>query len=408
MKKILILPLFFLLLVSCNKTEEAVLKEVFSFPIGYQINELGFFVNQMKTDNELVHFYYKNGFFYISDSINNKIMKLTENGESILTIYNPENYPNIQPTEKKPDNTVDQNVIYIKLYKPFPVYSPGLLAADINKNIYFVNRDPVLKKFHAERNSVTDETISKFNGNGEFLYYLGKEGQNGEPFGHIIRLITDDKDNLIVIELISSGVQVYQFSPNGKLLKTIPITTSQIPIIEEEKGLIIDLIKVVPGYQEDDIYLTCQFIQKEEATISLAKYDTLYEKIYRFSLNTERVEQLIMKVYPQSEDISKYDSSIMKELYGQRESITLPMESMIGIDENLKIYLSQKKIPLERIIENDELLIIYFNNGKLDKKREIHFPDILEYCSEPFLGHNGTIFNYYINMNKIYFIQYKY
>ena len=97
MKRYILICLLILCFVGCNVREKKNTQEkkIFSFPIGYDKEELGLLPE--KSANEVsLDFCYSNGFFYISDKINNKILKVTETGVVVLTIYNQGNYPHLK------------------------------------------------------------------------------------------------------------------------------------------------------------------------------------------------------------------------------------------------------------------------------------------------------------------------
>ena len=120
MKRYILICLLILCFVGCNVREKknTQVKKIFSFPIGYDKEELGLLPE--KSANEVsLDFCYSNGFFYISDKINNKILKVTETGVVVLTIYNQGNYPHLIPNSfnaTEIDVTSDENHEYLKLY----------------------------------------------------------------------------------------------------------------------------------------------------------------------------------------------------------------------------------------------------------------------------------------------------
>ena len=392
------------MLFSCTTEKKGSLKELFSFKIGYEEKELAVIAGKQTTEDDIMNFFYKNGFYYISDGINNKIMKLTEKGEPILTIYNKENYPHTSPTENSNnEGTGDENIIYIKLFKQFDLFSPGIITADINKNIYVINKNPADKQFDG-KDSVSDEMVVKFDTNGNFLYRLGREGINRAPFGYILRMITDNNNNLVIIERVINGIKVYQFSPEGKHLKSSDISISDVPIItNEEKNVIIDFVDFIPGYVKDEIYITCQYISKEESTLSISKYDTLYEKIFRYSLASNRFEQMVLKVLPEYEDLTKYENPVVEKFYGDKKKVMKPIASLIGIDEENKIYLYQRELPLLKLKEDNELVTIYFADGKFYGKNRVVYPLDIDFHSKMFLSPDGKVFSYFISKGEVHF-----
>ena len=64
------------------------------------------------------------------------------------------------------------------------------------------------------------------------------------------------------------GYIFYKFNPQGQLILKRHFFRKNIPFTENEKDLIIDIIQINPGYIEDEIYITCQYVKEkvEKAT----------------------------------------------------------------------------------------------------------------------------------------------
>ncbi|MBR2317706.1 MAG: hypothetical protein IKA37_06995 [Spirochaetales bacterium] len=155
MKRYILICLSILCLIGCNVREKknTQVKKIFSFPIGYDKEELGLLPEKSVSEAAL-DFCYNNGFFYISDKINNKILKVTETGVVVLIIYNQSNYPHLVPNSSDAldvDSTSDENYEYLKLYSSYSLEQPGAITADIEKNIYVVNREPMHKKYGEQK-----------------------------------------------------------------------------------------------------------------------------------------------------------------------------------------------------------------------------------------------------------------
>ena len=190
---------------------------LFKTKIGYGEDELGMIPKNGVVKTDAIITAYKNGFFYIADNVNNKVIRTTEKGEKLLVIYNPEFNTSLKPTITKNDSD-SETVIFVKLYKDFPIYNPTAICADIEKNIYVVNNLPSYRKIDDD-GSFVSQLILKFNSKGERLFELGKNGIGTIPFGNILGMATDEKDNLIVYESSADGPLFYKFTKNGQLEK---------------------------------------------------------------------------------------------------------------------------------------------------------------------------------------------
>ena len=380
------------------------MEELFSLKMGFNENELGILSRDEIFNNNSINIFYMHGFYYISDSINNKILKTTEKGEPVLIIFNPEFNANIKPTVTEKDTTSD--LVYVKLYKNFPVYSPGLIVSDINKNIYFINKNPSTR-ITGDDGTLYEQAVLKFDSKGELLYEIGQNGVSSTPFGYIININIDEKNNLVVQEDNEEGILIYKFSEEGNLLKKIQIDRKKIPLLEKEVDLLYDIVDTKLGYFENEVYITVQFIKESQEPLSVAKYETVYEKIYKFSLETMQFDpKILMRVNPQYTDISKHSSNAadIKELYGDKQKILKPMETLIGIDNMHNIYFNQKDIVYSKADINNELLLIYNSSGGLIKNVSVRYPQDVKYASDMYFSYNGKIFSYYISEGEIHFV----
>ena len=341
MKRYILICLLILCFVGCNVREKknTQVKKIFSFPIGYDKEELGLLPE--KNANEVsLDFCYSNGFFYISDKINNKILKVTETGVVVLTIYNQENYPHLIPNSfnaTEIDVTSDENYEYLKLYSSYLLEQPGAITTDIEKNIYVVNREPMHKKY-GEQNQIEDEFILKFDSHGKLVYKIGKNGISNslgddiEPFNYISKVATDVNSNLIVMEGYSEDLKIYKFSKDGDLLHQTVLSKNKLPLSKSEQNGIVLLIDAVPGYLENEIFTIYQFVS-HETTNSIELFQLEYEKLFRYNIKDDKFDKMLLKTSPEYEDLSKMklDSAVM-EFYGDMKKIQRPMPTFIGCD----------------------------------------------------------------------------
>jgi len=376
---------------------------LFKTKIGYGEDELGVVSKNgiVKTDSIVVS--YKNGFFYIADNINNKIVRTTERGEILLVIYNPDFNPSFKPTTAKSESETE-TVIFVKLYKDYPVYNPTKICADIEKNIYFVNNLPSYKKIE-EDGSFASQMVLKFSNKGEILFELGKNGIGTSPFGYINNISTDEKDNLIIQEDSNDGIIFYKFTKLGILEKKVKITKGDIPLTAKENDYLVEIIDSKIGSFENDIYVTCQFVKEVKDMPSLVKYETVYEKILKYSISSHKFERLLLKVTPQYFDLSKYaGNSEIKDLYGDKQKVLKPMETLLGMDENYNLFLSQKDFTVSKANINNEVLYIYSIGGRLLNNIYINYQTDIQYASTMYFSDNGRVYSYFIKDEFIHFI----
>lgn len=412
MKRYILICLSILCLIGCNVREKknTQVKKIFSFPIGYDKEELGLLPEKSVSEAAL-DFCYNNGFFYISDKINNKILKVTETGVVVLIIYNQSNYPHLVPNSFDAldvDSTSDENYEYLKLYSSYSLEQPGAITADIEKNIYVVNREPMHKKY-GEQNQIEDEFILKFDSRGRLIYKIGKNGSSKsvaevEPFNYISKVATDINNNLIVMEGYSEDLKIYKYSKDGELLYQTLLSKNKLPLSKNELNGVILLIDVIPGYSEDEILANYQFISREISN-SIELFQLEYEKIFRYNIKEDKFDKMLLKTSPEYEDLSKlkFDPAVM-ELYGDMKKIQRPMPTFIGCDSYSNIYLYQEKLPLDSLIIKDFRLMKYNENGRIESLRHVRYSHDIVYNSDMYLTHNGRVLSYVVKENEVTFV----
>lgn len=412
MKRYILICLSILCLIGCNVREKknTQVKKIFSFPIGYDKEELGLLPEKSVSEAAL-DFCYNNGFFYISDKINNKILKVTETGVVVLIIYNQSNYPHLVPNSSDTldvDSTSDENYEYLKLYSSYSLEQPGAITADIEKNIYVVNREPMHKKY-GEQNQIEDEFILKFDSRGRLIYKIGKNGSSKsvaevEPFNYISKVATDINNNLIVMEGYSEDLKIYKYSKDGELLYQTLLSKNKLPLSKNELNGVILLIDVIPGYSEDEILANYQFISREISN-SIELFQLEYEKIFRYNIKEDKFDKMLLKTSPEYEDLSKlkFDPAVM-ELYGDMKKIQRPMPTFIGCDSYSNIYLYQEKLPLDSLIIKDFRLMKYNENGRIESLRHVRYSHDIVYNSDMYLTHNGRVLSYVVKENEVTFV----
>lgn len=413
--KVTILILLFLIIFlnSCKKvSNNSKIRNIFKMNIGYSENDIGLFFKNDVLNQDNINVFYRSGFYYISDNQNNKIIKTTENGVHILIIYNPENNPNLKPTKIEniniSDNTNDQQdkIVYVKLYKNYPIYSPGIITSDIEKNIYVVNNHYSYKKTD-EAGNIVNSLILKFDNKGNFLFKIGKEGIDTMPFSYIKKMVTDQNNNLIILEsTINGDTIIYKFSQNGILKTKLSISKKDIPTAQNEKDLLIDIINIIPGYIDDEIYITCQYVKEIEESLGVKYFETEYEKILKYSIKSKKIIKVIHKITPKVLNLSeiKKNNDFISRFYGDKKEVTKPFENLIGLDTNGNIYFSQFELPLDNLDKNKQKLFIYNKKGIIKDETLIDYPIDAQYISDFILSPEGKIFFYYVIDGVIQFV----
>ncbi len=260
MKKIgTIIVAFFLaagllaLIFSCSnqKVEELKKEQSFTIPIGAGEEEIGVIKEQNGIFSSPDTLVFKNGFFYVVDSVNQKILKITIPGDVILVLSRG---------IKKQDSA--ENVLRTKQRKHFQFNNIGKIAVDNENNIYvedrFTQKLPEKTEIdifetgnnsEGENNEIIVSQILKFDRLGNFQYRIGKNGVNTDPFYYLYKTIVDDSGNLIVLAADDEWQNwtYKKFDPEGSLIFSDTISSDTIfdtNNLEDSAYFILDVFPV--------------------------------------------------------------------------------------------------------------------------------------------------------------------
>lgn len=252
--------MFFCLLVAaalfngCSGKRIVELKKekLFTIPVGNGLEEIGVHRGKNGQFSGPTTVLFKNGFFYIVDRVNQKVLKVTTPGDIILTLSKGE-------SEIEPD---DETVLRLKERKSYPFDIIGEIAVDSENNIYIedklLNAGPEKTEIDVfDPSSGAGEGgeemyvsyILKFDRLGRHLTKIGKGGPGSEPFFYVYKMDVDSEGNLIV--LTGEGEwrkwTYYKFDPDGNLLFYQVIESEQIFSVKEMEKVgffILDLFPI--------------------------------------------------------------------------------------------------------------------------------------------------------------------
>lgn len=404
------LVLFFLLNFSCIFDKKVKFNKIFKLGIGVNEDQIGFLSDNDTVSFDNVNFYYVNGFYYISDFVNKKILKITESGLINLMIYNGEfNYA--IKDDKAKDSTKDSTIdttgeVFLKSYVEYSELYPRKIAADLDGNIYVENVNPSYKKY-SDTGTILNSLIVKFDKNGKVIYQLGREGINSTPFTSLNGIVVDNKNNLLAAERIGSEYIFYKFNPDGKLLGNSVISRLTIPLTEKEENYLVDITAFAIGYKNDEIFLSCQYINEDTGKFKLKSYETVYEKVLVYSMAKNRILKMAVKIEPDYLDLSGIKSNdALRTYYGEANRIMKPMEYFIGVDSADLLYFMKKELSLNYIYENKNRVTVYSKDGSQKNNFLFELPERVDFISNFFVSPEGKIAFFYIQQGEIQFAEF--
>jgi len=238
----------------CSRKRIVELKKekLFTIPIGKGLEEIG--VNRGKNGqfSGPTTVLFKNGFFYIVDHVNQKVLKVTTPGDIILTLSKGE-------SAVEPD---DETVLRLKERKSYPFNLIGKIAVDSENNVYIedkiLNTGPEKTEIDVfDSSSGAGEGgeemyvshILKFDRLGRYVTKIGKGGPDSEPFFYVYKMDVDNEGNLIVLTGEGEWREwtYYKFDPDGNLLFYQVIESEQIFSVKDMEKVgffILDLFPV--------------------------------------------------------------------------------------------------------------------------------------------------------------------
>lgn len=224
MRKLLfLLAAVSLISISCHRDDSSVpvQKTMFTLSFGAMEDELGGDAYISMSD----------GFFFISDTEQKKIMKFNSYGDLLALHYN--------------DNEGVSPVLLMKNEKTmspgtgaaeFPFISPSHIIADMNQNIFVADKTPdYLHKMSDRYTTSLIHAVHCFGADGSYKGRLGTEGPGSSPFPLITKLETNLNGHLIVHTLVPEARVIYWFDEKLEPLYTLEFTADEF--MAEENGM---------------------------------------------------------------------------------------------------------------------------------------------------------------------------
>jgi hypothetical protein len=204
---VLLAVLFSIVLSGCEKKRIVELNKehLFSIPIGSEEEEVGILRESSGRFLGPSHVIFQNGFFFVVDPVNQKIMKITTPGDVIMVISDGD-----MDTGEEDEGSI----LRTKQKKFYDFDEISRLAVDNENNIYVENI--FLQKKEVQTvidiisidDSPDTETeyeeqymsyILKFDRLGTFVHKIGINGVDSEPFYYVYSINVDEEGNLIVL-----------------------------------------------------------------------------------------------------------------------------------------------------------------------------------------------------------------
>jgi hypothetical protein len=245
--KYLFLFLPFILLGACdkNKINSIEREDLFSLEIGPMEDQIALYRFEGDMGMPRTGFTMRDGLFYIADGNSGKIVRYNSYGNLLFLIYNEETNPD--PISLI--TNIEEGEQATRWAFSYPLKEPGKITVDSGKRIYVEDKLPSQShRFDSENKVLLDGIILRFDQNGRFADYLGREGIGGSPFSRIVGLSSSIRDELAVICRVLNGWNVYWYAASGALLYLVKIESSAIPTPQDRSVSLssVDRIAAAP------------------------------------------------------------------------------------------------------------------------------------------------------------------
>lgn len=221
---------FVLSFLSCSREGDSLLEreDLFRINLGVMSDELDYIYRERALLPGTADLYMDDGIFYLSSYNMGKIMGFNSYGDLITLIYN--NEINTAPREiVLGDDSANSN----KQFVPWGFRNPGELGLS---NGLLVVEDRVAQDqlfYDEELQAYCDTIFLRFDEEGQYLDFIGREGLGGRPFPYVEELQFREDGDMVVFCRLDRGWQIYWFSPQGDLLYRIFLEEEFYPQFED-------------------------------------------------------------------------------------------------------------------------------------------------------------------------------
>lgn len=271
----------------CLKSEKIELiseNELFSIPYGAFEEQLSV-VDLNRVGDVRTGITMRDGFFYIVDGEAKKIMETNSYGDLLTLFYN-------EDSEVK--NLIDNSkseALSIRREISYPFDYPGMITVDSEKCIYAACVIPRNRQEQGENNVLYSQAVIRFARDGSFIDYIGQQGPGGTPFPYIKNIYTTQKDELVVVCIINSGIEVFWFGNDGFLKYRIPVTNKSIPELVDKKtttDIFFTIDNIIPDPTSYKLYVKVDYYKTfiDEASHVQSGIDFMQTLLYPLEVET--------------------------------------------------------------------------------------------------------------------------
>jgi hypothetical protein len=262
-------------------------EDLFTLDIGRLEGEIDLYNDLANGQGQKSSIAMTDGLFYITNSAGQKITRYNSYGDLLFMIFNEETNPPLLDLQ-----TVDEMTPAITRWAiSYPLQNPGAIAIDSKKNILVADRlTSDRHRYDRENDMLYDSLLLRFDANGQFVEYLGRQGKGGSPFPHIEGIYLSLNDDIAVVSRTGNDYIVYWFSSGGVLQYEIAFKNSGIPVPENREELLVSLGGIAIAPDEKIIYVKVDYYREIFDTTTETRSGTILDgcSLWLFSVDRNR------------------------------------------------------------------------------------------------------------------------
>ncbi|MDR1095852.1 MAG: hypothetical protein LBL31_05640 [Spirochaetaceae bacterium] len=362
-------------LLGCGAQDGTLKREdMFTLDIGRLEGEIDLYSDLANRQGQKSSIAMTDGLFYITNSAGQKITRYNSYGDLLFMIFNEETNPPLLDLQ-----VIDEMTPAITRWAvSYPLQNPGAIAIDSKKHVFAADRLTADRHRYDKENGILyDSILLRFDANGKFVEYWGRQGIGGSPFPNIEHIYVSLNDDIAVVSRLGNDFMVYWFSSDGVLRYELPFESGGMPALENREELLVLLDGIAIAPDEKIIYIKTDYYREVFDTATETRTGTIPDgcTVWLFSVDRNR--------YIDEAEIPFYENTTKTN--GRRSSEEL-FYTMLGVLKDREVVFC---FPVATGYS-----VLLFSAGENTQRRKHGFinvdPGELEY-SDFTLSSNGII-----------------
>jgi hypothetical protein len=231
-------------------------QDLFSLSLGRMEDQIDLTGDQV-TGSSKLRLFMRDGIFFVSNGKGRKMMEFSSYGDLLSLIYDPESNP--APVLL---STQGEDSSFRKAYQ-HPFQDIGEIAVNSKQDIFIEDKLPPERGVPDETSqSILDAVVLRFDKQGTYKDFIGREGIGGTPFPNIIGLYCTNSDEIVVVSVSQEDWRVNWYDSQGGLVYSLSIRRDSLPFLEK-KEFISSLEKIVPAPDARILYMKIDYYNED-------------------------------------------------------------------------------------------------------------------------------------------------